>query len=136
MGSLSVLFIDDEEELVQTLVERLELRGIDARGLSSGQEAIDCVAAEAFDVVLLDVKMPGVGGLEVLARLKELRPEQKVIMLTGHGSSRDAENGRALGAHDYLMKPVNFDDLLALLHEATGKKGPLAESPEERSGVS
>lgn len=121
MESLKILFVDDEEELVQTLVERLELRGIEASGLSSGQEAIDRVAREAFDVVLLDVKMPGVGGLDVLARLKELRPEQKVIMLTGHGSSRDAELGLERGAYDYLMKPVKFDDLVALLHEATGK---------------
>jgi DNA-binding NtrC family response regulator len=119
---MKIVIVDDEMELVETLVERLALRGIDARGLSTGEEAIQLVREERFDVVLLDVKMPGLSGLQVLETIKDDRADQKVILLTGHGSRRDAEEGIRLGAHDYLMKPVNIEDLIAILRKSLGKK--------------
>lgn len=121
MDPLRVLVVDDEEELVQTLVERLNLRGINARGLTTGWEALNVIKDEPFDVILLDVKMPGVGGLQVLKETKRMLPDQQVVLLTGHASTQDAKEGMRLGAYDYLMKPVNIKDLVRILHKAVGR---------------
>jgi DNA-binding NtrC family response regulator len=121
MDPLRVLIVDDEEELVSALVERLNLRGVYAEGETRGRAALDRLLGGAFDVVLLDVKMPGVGGLEVIEVLKGRLPDLAVVMLTGHGSVQDAEQGRRLGAFDYLMKPVKFDQLIEVLHAAVGR---------------
>jgi DNA-binding NtrC family response regulator len=122
MNPLKVLVVDDEVEFVQTLVERLCLRNIDAVGLTSGNEAIDKIRAESFDVVFLDVKMPGIGGLEILKEIKKISPTLKVVLLTGHGSLQDSNEGMRLGAFDYLMKPVKFETLVDLLRASEGKK--------------
>jgi DNA-binding NtrC family response regulator len=115
-----VLIVDDEVELVSALVERLQLRGFDAKGVVTGTEALAYLADGPCDVVLLDVKMPGLGGLEVVRTLKERRPELRVVLLTGHGSARDAEEGLRLGAFDCLMKPVKIADLVEVLRAAAG----------------
>jgi DNA-binding NtrC family response regulator len=115
---MKILIVDDEIEWLEALAERLALRGIDAVGVGSGAEAIEAVRGQAFDVVLLDVKMPGMGGLQVLGAIKSERPDQKVILITGHGSRRDAEEGIRLGAYDYLMKPVSIEALLAISRRA------------------
>ena len=122
---MKIIIVDDEMDLVETLVERLDLRGISALGAATGAEAIEALAKQPFDVVLLDVKMPGMSGLEVLQEIKDKWPEQKVILLTGHGSRHDADEGIRLGAYDYLMKPVSLDDLIAILTSATSAE----ESP-------
>jgi len=126
MKPLKVLFVDDEVELVQTLVERLELRGIDAEGVTTGKQALKRIEEQSYDVVLLDVKMPGIGGLEAMRTIRHLRPELKVILLTGHGSAQDAEEGTQLGAYDYIMKPIKIDKLIKLLEKAAecGKTPP------------
>jgi len=121
MAALRVLFVDDEEELVATVVERLGLRGIEATGAMSGQEALDRVAEQAFDVVVLDVRMPGLGGLDVIKRLKQSHPDLEVILLSGHGAKEDVEVGLRLGAFDYLQKPVDLGDLVAILKRAAGR---------------
>jgi|WetSurMetagenome_2_1015567.scaffolds.fasta_scaffold541223_2 CheY-like chemotaxis protein len=118
MAALRVLFVDDEEELVSTVVERLALRGIEATGATGGQEALDRVAEQAFDVVVLDVRMPGLGGLEVIQRLRQDHPELGVILLSGHGAKEDVEVGLRLGAFDYLQKPVDLEDLIEILKRA------------------
>jgi len=115
---LQVLIVDDEEELVSAIRERLELRGFRASGVASGTAALDYLAENSCDVVLLDVKMPGLGGLEVLQRIKEEHPHIAVLMLTGHGSKRDAEEGTRLGAYDYLVKPVRIGVLSQMLRDA------------------
>lgn len=120
---MKILIVDDELDLVETLIERLELRGIDSQGATTGPEALTAVAEERFDVVLLDVKMPGMGGLQVIETIKERWPEQKVVMLTGHGSRDDAAEGIRLGAVDCLMKPVKLDDLIAVLEKCVGTGG-------------
>jgi two-component system OmpR family response regulator len=131
MNALRVLIVDDEEELVSALVERLNLRGFAAQGVTTGAEALSVLEGQEFDVVLLDVKMPGLGGLEVIRRIKGARPKQEVILLTGHGSVKSIEEGMALGAFDYLMKPVKIDNLVHILTAAgSGTVSPSGEGEE------
>jgi len=115
---LRVLIVDDEEELVSAIGERLNLRGFRTSGVISGIAALQYLNEHSCDVVLLDVKMPGLSGLDVLQRIKEEHPEVAVLMLTGHGSKRDAEKGMRLGAYDYLVKPVSIGVLVQLLRDA------------------
>ncbi len=124
-----VLIVDDEAELVSALQERLNLRGFRATGVTTGADALAYLAATECDVVLLDVKMPGLGGLEVIAKIKTEHPRMQVILLTGHGSRRDAEEGMRLGAFDYLMKPIKITDLVRILHAAAGRKQPEEKVP-------
>ncbi len=117
---MRVLVVDDEQELVEALVERLTLRGVEAAGVTSGAEALERIDSETYDVVLLDVKMPGVGGLEVIKRIKERWPRLQVVLLTGHGSAESARRGMQLGAAEYLMKPLKLEELMATLRRAVG----------------
>jgi len=119
-----VLIVDDEAELVSALEERLVLRGFRATGVTTGAEALARVADGTYDVVLLDVKMPGLGGLQVIQRIKTEHPDVQVVLLTGHGSAHDAAEGMRLGAFDYLMKPVKIGDLVRVLHAAAGDPPP------------
>ncbi len=121
MEPLRVLIVDDEEELVSTLVERLEIRGINAHGVTAGKEALACLQDMAFDVVLLDVKMPEIGGLQVIQEIKKQLPDLEVILLTGHGSDEDAKKGLELGAFEYIIKPFNLSALIDALHRAAGR---------------
>ena len=91
--------------------------------MTSGEEALRRLAQERFDVVVLDVKMPGLGGLEALRRMKQRHPGVKVILMTGHGSVKDTELGLALGAMAYLQKPVDLDVLLDTVRAAVGEGG-------------
>ena len=118
MGALQILFVDDEDELVSAVVERLQLRGIDARGATSGSDALKLIEERAYDVIAVDVKMPGLGGLEVVRRVKERQPGLQVILLSGHGSRDDAEEGRRLGAYDYVEKPIDIEILISILRKA------------------
>lgn len=116
---LKVLVVDDEEEFVFTLVERLELRGMEAEGVTQGRDALNRLQHKEYDVILLDVKMPGIGGLEIIKKIKAEHPKVHVILLTGHGSVEDARDGMASGAFEYLIKPVNIDDLIQIFHKAS-----------------
>jgi DNA-binding NtrC family response regulator len=121
----SVLLVDDEKAFVETFVKRLEKRDLRVATAYSGPEALDKLAAEEkpkIDVVILDVKMPGMDGLETLARIKEAHPLLEVIMLTGHATVESAIDGMKRGAYDYLMKPCDLDVLLEKVHGATKKK--------------
>ncbi len=129
-GAPRVLVVDDEEELVSALVERLRLRGFHATGVTTGAEALASIRQEPCDVVLLDVKMPGLGGLDVIRRIKETRPGLEVILLTGHGSPGSAEQGLRAGAYEYLMKPVKIDELVRILRSA-GSAERTREAHEE-----
>lgn len=131
MEALRVLIVDDEDELVSALKERLALRGFEADGVTTGEEALEFLRFRPCDVMLLDVKMPGLGGLEVIRRVKGDHPELEVILLTGHGSVKSVEEGMALGAFDYLMKPVKIDNLVRILMAAGSKRGREAPEAEE-----
>ncbi len=121
MEPLRVLFVDDEEELVSAVVERLEVRGVVAVGSTSGEQALRLLEEQPFHVVVLDVKMPGLGGLEVVRRIRSRLPEMPVVLLSGHGSEESVEEGMRLGAFDYLQKPVDIDLLLGILRRAAGR---------------
>jgi DNA-binding response OmpR family regulator len=124
MEALRVLVVDDEEELVSTLVERLKLRGIDAQGAITGAEALSFIESNGFDVAVVDVKMPGIGGLELMERLRAKRPDLQVILLTGRGSEKESEMGLEAGAFAYLMKPIDIEELVKMMRDAAkGLKG-------------
>ena len=118
MEKLKVLLVDDEEEFVSTLAERLELRNIETFVATDGDQALQIVERDKPPVVVLDVMMPGIGGLDVLQKIKQKQPETQVILLTGHGSTRDGIKGMRLGAFDYVMKPVKIEDLINKMSEA------------------
>ena len=112
MKQLKLLLVDDEQEFVETLADRLKMRDLDATIARDGEEALSAVEKEEPDVIVLDVKMPGIDGIEVLRRVKEAYPNVEVIILTGHGSERDEEAARRLGAFDYVKKPADLDTLV------------------------
>ena len=118
MDRLRVLVVDDEDELVSTVCERLTLRGIEADGVLTGAAALERIRIKEFDVAVVDVKMPGMDGLEVMRKIRALRPEIQVILLTGHGSVKESEIGLQEGAFDYLIKPINIEALIGKMREA------------------
>ncbi len=122
MEPFSVLLVDDESDFLRTIIKRLSKRGIEAAGATSGEEALAMLAERPRDVVVLDVKMPGMDGLQVLRRIKTAWPDTEVIMLTGHASIDTAMEGMACGAMDYLMKPADLEDLMYKLEDAVRKK--------------
>lgn len=122
MESFSVLLVDDEIEFLDTLVKRLTKRKLVVTGVRSAEEALEALQRAPVDVVVLDVKMPGMDGIEVLRRIKNDYPLVEVIMLTGHASVEVAIEGMELGAFDYLMKPMDIDELLYKLQDAYKKK--------------
>jgi len=114
---MRVLLVDDEKKFAAMLAKRLELRQIETRFVYSGAEAIELVEQGGrFDAAVLDVKMPGIGGIELRRRLSELDPELKFIFLTGHGSRSDFEQGASEAAF-YLPKPLKIDELLETLNK-------------------
>jgi DNA-binding response OmpR family regulator len=116
---MKVLLVDDEEELVATLAERLDMRGITARWATSAEAALGLLETEAFDIAVLDVKIPKVDGLALKKRIQEAYPDMKFIFVTGHGSARDFECGATeVGADYYLVKPLKIEQLIAKLQEA------------------
>jgi len=122
MEPTRVLFVDDELDLVSAVVERLEIRGFAAEGVTSGSEALERIESGSFDVVVADVKMPGLDGLQLARILGQRSPQIRVILLSGHGSSEDVEEGRRLGVVDYLQKPIEIETLVELLSGST-KRG-------------
>ena len=113
-----LLLVDDEKAFVNILSKRFQRRNIDVAKAFSGAEAIQALRGREFDVVVLDLKMEDMDGIEVLKMLKILDPRIAVIMLTGHGSAEAAEQGIKLGAFDYLTKPCELEELLAKIMEA------------------
>lgn len=124
MINLRVLLVDDEDELVETLAERLILRDIDARWATNAEDALDMVENEIFDLAVLDVKMPGISGITLKKQLERKIPEMKFIFMTGHGSEADFHAGsREAGSDYYLVKPVNIDDLIKKMKEVMASDG-------------
>ena len=118
--SIKILLIDDEEEFANTLAERLELRGYQTRTAVCGEDGLNLLAGEAFDIAVLDLMMPGMSGLDTLRRIKTDKPDMPVVLLTGHGSTREGMEGMRLGAFDYLMKPLDIKDLTLKILSAVG----------------
>jgi DNA-binding response OmpR family regulator len=124
MTKIHVLLVDDEEELVSTLAERLSLRGIEAEWATTAEEALERVERESFDVAVLDVKIPRISGIKLKTQMEKIRPGMKFIFLTGHGSEDDFRTGAAeAGASFYLVKPINIDNLVGRMKEALREGG-------------
>jgi DNA-binding NtrC family response regulator len=117
-----ILLVDDEEDFASALAERLVLRGFQAETATSGMDALRHIRECDFSVLILDVKMPGIDGLGLMAEIKRKHPNLPVILLTGHGSAADAEAGMKKGAFDYLMKPIDIDELIEKIGDAVGRE--------------
>ena len=122
-----VLLVDDEEAFVEALGKRLNARGLRVDMSNSGEDAIAKAERRAFDVIVLDLAMPGMDGIETLKRLRKIDPDLQVILLTGHGSIEKAVEATKLGAMDFLQKPASLSDLLELIREAGVKRALLVE---------
>ena len=115
---ISVLLVDDEKDFVESLAERLQLRDFNVATALNGDEAIKLVEENDFDVIVLDVKMPGKDGVETLKEIKNKEQLSQVIMLTGHATVKTAIEGMKSGAFDYLMKPTDTDELIEMINDA------------------
>jgi DNA-binding NtrC family response regulator len=118
MKDLKLLLVDDEQEFIETLWERLKMRDLDAKLALDGEQALEAVLAEEPDVMVLDLRLPGIDGMEVLREIKKTYPNVQVVILTGHGSEKDEEEALRLGAYAYLQKPVDLDGLVTTLRDA------------------
>jgi DNA-binding response OmpR family regulator len=123
MTRIKLLLVDDEAGYVDVLVKRMARRGIDVTAVLSGTEAIRILRRTSFDAAVLDLKMVDMDGIEVLKIFKKMDPDMPVIMLTGHGSETAARQGIEFGAHDYLTKPCNINELIDRIKGACGEKG-------------
>jgi DNA-binding NtrC family response regulator len=126
MSKIRVLLVDDEEDLSLVLAERLEMKGFAARGVVSSNEALGLIDKEEFDVMIIDIKMPGISGLDLMHRVKQKRPATQVILFTGHGSEKEGAAALNDGAYDYLIKPIKIEALIDKINKAVEK----ANQPE------
>ncbi|MFC1563353.1 response regulator [candidate division KSB1 bacterium] len=122
MQNLRVLIADDEVEFVTALVERLNLRGIYAEGALRADQAMVKLMIKDFNILLLDIKMPGMSCTDAIDRFLEIRPQVKIILVTGYGSSAEGEEGLQHGAHDLMAKPIKFDMLIDKMKEIMGEE--------------
>lgn len=122
MNQARVLIVDDEREFSGALVERLRLRGYDARAASCASEALAAAAAAEPDVVLLDLNLPGVRGVELLMTLRQALPHSEIILLSGHLDLAERIEGLRLDAFGLLLKPVELPELLAKIDAAQAKR--------------
>jgi DNA-binding response OmpR family regulator len=121
---MNVLLVDDEEELVSTLAERLSFRGINVDYATTAELAIRLADAKSYDIAVLDVKMPKMGGFEIKKLLEKKQPAMKYLFMTGHGSENDYQTGTAeTGEEFYLVKPVKIEVLITKMNEAVEKQG-------------
>ena len=116
-----ILLVDDEENCLRSLKDVLELEHLDCTTTSSGLKALELFAHDDYNIVITDVRMPGVSGIDILKQIKRARPETFVIMVTGFGSINDAVASIKMGAYQYILKPVIMDDLLNLIKEVSGQ---------------
>jgi DNA-binding NtrC family response regulator len=122
VSDFRVLFVDDEADFLETILKRMQKRGVAASAVDSGEAAVAWLQQHPVDVVVLDVRMKGMDGIQTLRAIKSAHPLIEVIMLTGHASLEIAREGMKLGAFDYLMKPIDLDELLYKLEDAYQKK--------------
>ncbi len=135
METIRVLLVDDEVEFLDTLLKRMRKRQVEAAGVYSAEDALRYLESSPVDVVVLDVKMPGMDGIDALKAIKERHPLVEVIMLTGHANVEVAIQGMELGAFDYLMKPMDIDELLYKVQDACKKKRLHEKRIQKRKGV-
>ena len=117
-----VLLVDDEQDFLETLSSRLEMRGLKVSAVTSGEQAIAEAREQEYDAIVVDLSMPGIDGLETLKRIKANNPDAEIIMLTGHGSIASGVEAMKLGAGDFLQKPVELSELMSKIGEAKDKR--------------
>ena len=117
-----VLLVDDEQDFLETLSNRLEMRGLKVSAVTSGEQAVAKAEKEGFDLIVLDLAMPGMDGLETLKRIKAKQPDAEIIILSGQGSIKTSIEAMKLGAEDFMEKPVNISELLDKISEAKDKR--------------
>lgn len=117
MKHYKLLIIDDERRFADALAKRLLLRGCHCDVSYSGQEALDTLKCKQYFLVLLDLHLPDIYGTEVLAQIKQMRPDTHVIIVTGHGTEKDRRECLRLGAYTFRHKPLGIEDLMSLLDE-------------------
>ena len=122
MNSLNLLLVDDEEQFLTTAKKLMDKRGLNTFVCTNGFDALRILKERRIDVVLLDLKMPGIGGVDVLRKIKQNHPGVEVILLTGHASVESAVEGLKVGAFDYLLKPSTIPDILDKVKEAYDRK--------------
>jgi DNA-binding NtrC family response regulator len=126
-----VLLVDDEEQFLDTLTQRLEIRGLTVEAVTGGEEALDMVGDKKIDAVILDLAMPGIDGIETLRLLKAKQPDLQIIMLTGKATVKSGIEAMKLGATDFLEKPVDLNLLLEKIGEAKNKRLLLIQKHRE-----
>ncbi len=119
---IRVLLVDDEEELIEYLSKRLLREGFTVRAVTSGERAVAAVDGEDFDVALVDLRMPGIDGIETQRLMKERRPHLQIVVLTGHGTLESALQSGQQDAFRFLQKPVDHDELVGAILEAAERK--------------
>lgn len=124
MSDYRVLLVDDEEELVSTLVERLGYRGFSAAYCTNGQEALKMLREQSYDVVVVDLKLPGMSGIDLLQTIVAAYPHLPVLMVTGHGVGGNDGFQQPDGVYAFLVKPINIDELVAKMTEAIKASEP------------
>ena len=122
MTRTKVLLVDDEVEFASALAERLQMRNYEVRTASNGLEAMALFHESTPDVVLLDLRIPGMDGLEILSNIKKFDPSIEVLMLTGHGDKESVLKGLQTGALEYIMKPIDIDELTLKINNAAKKR--------------
>jgi DNA-binding NtrC family response regulator len=120
--SAKVLLVDDEEDFVETLSKRLQVRGLKVTGANCGEDAVRIADEQQFDAIVLDLVMPGMDGLETLKIIKENHPDAEIIILSGQGTIKKSTEAMKLGAEDFLEKPVDLKELLEKIDEARDKR--------------
>jgi len=119
---IKVLLVDDEEAFVNTLAQRLKMRELKVDTVYDGEQALSAVKSQEPDVMVLDLKMPGLHGMDVLREIRKAYPNMQVIILTGHGTDKDEEEARRLGGFDFLRKPADIETLVGKIKEAYAEK--------------
>ena len=131
--TIKVLLVDDETSFVETLSRRLTLRRLEVHTAASAAEAFAFLDRDEADVVVLDVRMPGMGGIEATQEIRKTHPTVEVILLTGHASLEASLEGMTLGAFDYLLKPVSIDELIFKIEDAYRRRTLRREGAASRS---
>ena len=126
-----VLLVDDEEEFTEALSMRLENRGMDVDICNNGHEALDKIGGKSYDAIILDLKMPGIDGIETLKRIKDKNPNLQIILLTGHATVKKSVEAIKLGAIEFFEKPVEITDLIESIEQAKANKTLLVEKHAE-----
>lgn len=121
LEKMNLLLVDDEEDFRRTIAKRLKRRGMTPEEAGNGEECLAMIAERPMDVVVLDVKMPGMSGIEILRRIKEKHPGTEVLLLTGYATTHDGVEGIKAGAFDYLSKPVELEQLIGKIQQAYDK---------------